>query len=99
MKIGFKYNGVCFLQNYFANSNIIRTFAMMKINDCMRCFEHNTLILTPPQKTNGLIRWENPLRTSVSKTNSAPISSVERVIYSHLTEGVSSALSLDVIQR
>lgn len=50
MKIGFKYNGVCFLQNYFANSNIIRTFAMMKINDCMRCFEHNTLILTPPPR-------------------------------------------------
>ena len=23
------------------------TFAVMKINDFMRCFEHNTLILTP----------------------------------------------------
>lgn len=59
MEIGFKYNGVCFLQNYFANSNIIRTFAVTKINDCMRCFEHNTLILTPPQKANGLIRLES----------------------------------------
>lgn len=74
MKIGFKYNGVCFLQNYFANSNIIRTFAMMKINDCMRCFEHNTLILTPPPedqwpdslgKSSSYFCFENQLCTNI----------------------------------
>lgn len=65
----------------------------------MRCSEYNALILTTPQKTNGLICWENPLRAYVSKTNSAPISSVERVFCFPVKADVVSALPLDVIQR
>ena len=71
----------------------------MKINDCMRCFEHKTLILTHLRKTNDLIRWEKLHCAPVLEIFSTPIASVGLVIYIHLKEYVPSALPHGAIQR